>query len=109
MMPESNAKPRRSWFQFSLLTLLIAVTLAAGMLAAWRNVYVVPYLRQLKTMKLIEELGGKYTVTINFRISPIFVNGPNGTAKRSTMIEPFGREAGERLVSFPSGFLSLSR
>ncbi len=61
-MPEANAKPRRRWFQFSLRTLLIAVTLAAGLLVAWRHVYVKPYLRQLETMKLIEKLGGNYTL-----------------------------------------------
>ncbi len=59
-MPEANAKPKRRWFQFSLRTLLIAVTLAAGLLVAWR-VYVEPYRRQLETTKRIEELGGKYT------------------------------------------------
>jgi len=43
-------KPRRRWFQFSLRSLLIAVTLVAGLLAAWR-VYVEPYRRQRLTMK----------------------------------------------------------
>ena len=57
-MSEANANPRR-WFQFSLRTLLIAVTLAAGLLVAWR-VYVEPYRRQRETMALIEELGGSY-------------------------------------------------
>ena len=31
-MPEANAKPKRRWFQFSLRTLLIVVTLVAGCL-----------------------------------------------------------------------------
>ncbi len=44
-MSEANAKPRRRWFQFSLRSLLIAVTLAAGLLVAWRA-YVEPYRRQ---------------------------------------------------------------
>ena len=56
-MPEANAKTRRRWFQFSLRTLLIAVTLVAGLLVAWR-VHVEPYRRQRETMALIKELGG---------------------------------------------------
>jgi len=44
-MSEANAKPRRRWFQFSLRSLLIAVTLVAGLLMAWRA-YVEPYRRQ---------------------------------------------------------------
>ncbi len=32
----SPIKPRRRWFQFSLRTLLIVVTLAAGLMVAWR-------------------------------------------------------------------------
>ena len=39
--------------------MLIAVTLVAGLLVAWR-VYVEPYRRQRETMTLIEELGGSY-------------------------------------------------
>ena len=39
------SKPRRRWFQFSLRTLVIVVTLVAGLLLAWR-VYVEPYRRQ---------------------------------------------------------------
>ena len=58
-MPEANAKSRH-WFQFSLRTLLVAVTLVAGLLVAWRA-YVEPYRRQRETMALIKELGGKYT------------------------------------------------
>ena len=53
------SKPRRRWFQFSLRSLLIAVTLFAGLLVAWR-VYVEPYRRQRETMKLFEELGSRY-------------------------------------------------
>ena len=56
-MADQPPKPRLSWFQFSLRTLLIVVTLVAGLLVAWR-VYVEPYRRQRETMKLIEELGG---------------------------------------------------
>ena len=41
-MSEANAKPKRRWFQFSLRSLLIAVTLVAGLLVAWRA-YVEPY------------------------------------------------------------------
>ena len=59
-MTAQPPKPRRRWFQFSLRTLLIAVTLVAGLLAAWRA-YTEPYRRQRETMKLIEELGGMYT------------------------------------------------
>ena len=44
-MSEANVKPGRRWFQFSLRTLLILVTLAAGLLVAWRT-YVEPYRRQ---------------------------------------------------------------
>ncbi len=61
MTSEANVKPRRRWFQFSLRTLLIVVTLVAGLLVAWRA-YVEPYRRQRETMKLVEELGGRYTL-----------------------------------------------
>ncbi len=44
-MTDASSKPKRRWFQFSLRTLLIAVTLAAGLLVAWR-VYVEPYRRR---------------------------------------------------------------
>lgn len=44
-MSKANAKPKRRWFQYSLRTLLIVVTLAAGLLVAWQ-VYVEPYRRQ---------------------------------------------------------------
>ncbi len=46
MMPETNTKPKRRWFQFSLRSMLVAITLAAGLLVAWRG-YVEPYRRQL--------------------------------------------------------------
>ncbi len=49
-MTDQPPKPRRRWFQFSLRTLLIAVTLVAGVLVAWRA-YVEPYRRQRETMK----------------------------------------------------------
>ena len=45
-MTNQPQKPRRRWLQFSLRTLLIAVTLVAGLLVAWR-VYVEPYRRQV--------------------------------------------------------------
>jgi len=45
-------KPRRRWFQFSLRTLLIAVTLVAGLLA-WRA-YVEPYRRQRAILKFCQ-------------------------------------------------------
>lgn len=61
--PESSpAKPHRRWFQFSLRTLLIFVTLAAGLAVAWRAC-VEPYRRQRQTMALIERLGGSYQAT----------------------------------------------
>ncbi len=56
-MPEANAEPSCRWFQFSLLAMLIAATLVAGLLVAWRA-YVEPYRRQREVMELIEELGG---------------------------------------------------
>ena len=58
-MTDASSKPRRRWFQFSLRTLLVVVTLVAGLLVAWR-VYVEPYRRQRETMTLIKELGGSY-------------------------------------------------
>ena len=58
-MSEANAKRRRRWFQFSLRTLLIVVTLAAGLLVAWRA-YVEPYGRQREVMALIKDLNGGY-------------------------------------------------
>ncbi len=41
-MTDQPPKPNRRWFQFSLRTLLIAVTLVGGLLVAWR-VYVEPF------------------------------------------------------------------
>jgi hypothetical protein len=62
-MSQPNAlSPKRSrgrWHQYSLRTLLGLVTLAVGMLVAWRA-YVGPYHRQRQTMRLIERLGGTY-------------------------------------------------
>ena len=58
-MTDQPPKPKRRLFQFSLRTLLILVTLAAGLLMAWR-VYVEPYRRQRETMALVKELGGEY-------------------------------------------------
>lgn len=61
-MTDASSKPiepRRRWFQFSLGTLLIAVTLVTGLLVAWRA-YVEPYRRQRETMALIKELGGSF-------------------------------------------------
>ena len=54
-MTDQPPKPRRRWFQFSLRTLLIVVTLVAGLLVAWRA-YFEPYRRQRETMKLVEEV-----------------------------------------------------
>ena len=51
-MTDQPPKSKHRWFQYSLRTLLIAVTLAAGLLGAWR-VYIEPYRRQRETMKLI--------------------------------------------------------
>src|SRR5437899_13079434 len=57
---ETSAKrPRRRWYQYSLRTLLGLVTLAVGLVMAWR-VCVEPYRQQQQTMKLIEKLGGTY-------------------------------------------------
>ncbi len=58
-MGPSGKKPRRRWFQFRLRTLLVLVTLIGGALLAWRT-YAEPYRRQVRTMKLIETLGGAY-------------------------------------------------
>ncbi len=58
-MTDQPPKPRRRWFQFSMRSLLIVVTLVAGLLVAWR-VYVEPYRRQRETMALITGLGGFY-------------------------------------------------
>lgn len=58
----SGKRPRRLWCQYSLRTLLGLVTLAVGLLVAWRA-YVEPYHRQRQTMKLIEHLGGTYQTT----------------------------------------------
>jgi Leucine-rich repeat (LRR) protein len=51
--------PRRRWLQFSLRTLLLAVTLVAGVLAAV-CVYLAPYRQQRRTMAMIEQLNGTY-------------------------------------------------
>ena len=48
-MSEANTTRRRRWSQFSLRTLLIVVTLAAGLLVAWRA-YVEPYRRQRESL-----------------------------------------------------------
>ena len=60
-MTDQKPKLIRRWFQFSLRTLLIVVTLVAGLLGAWRA-YVEPYRRQRETMALIKELGGRCTL-----------------------------------------------
>ena len=46
-MKDQPQKPRRRWFQFSLRSLLIVVTLVAGLLVAWR-VYVVAKQRTIR-------------------------------------------------------------
>ncbi len=58
-MSDASTKPRRRWFQFSLRTLLLLVTLVAGLLVGWR-MYTEPYRRQHETMALIKNLGGNY-------------------------------------------------
>ena len=45
-MSEANAKPRRRWFQFSLRTLLVVVTLVAGLFVALRAVQRVHWVGQ---------------------------------------------------------------
>src|SRR5207244_1338435 len=50
---------QRRWCQYRLRTLLGLVTLAAGLLVAWR-VCTEPYERQWQAMKRIEQLGGHY-------------------------------------------------
>ncbi len=69
-MSEANAKPRRRWFQFSLPTLLIVVTLVAGLLVAWRA-YTEPYRRQRETMVLIKKLGGYYKPNLADRVGSV--------------------------------------
>ncbi len=62
LMTDASSKPtktKRRCFQFSLRTLLIVVTLVAGLLVAWRA-YTEPFRRQRETMALIKELGGSY-------------------------------------------------
>ena len=54
-MTDQPPNPKRRRFQFSLRSLLVAVTLVAGLLVAWR-VYVEPYRRQREVMALITEL-----------------------------------------------------
>ncbi len=78
-MIDQPPKSKRRWFQFTLRTLLIAVTLAAGLLVAWR-VYVEPYRRQRETMKLIEYVGS------------LVVDGPTGrpTEYDGSHVEPLG-------------------
>ena len=58
-MTDQPPKSKRRWFQYSLRTLLIVVTLVAGLLVAWRA-YVEPYRRQREVMALIKELGVSY-------------------------------------------------
>ncbi len=48
---------RRHWYQFTLRAVLALILLAALALTAWR-VYVAPYEAQLRTMQLIQRLGG---------------------------------------------------
>ncbi len=95
-MPEANAKPRRRWFQFSLRTLLIAVTLVAGLLAAPR-VFFEPYRRWRKTIAIIKELGGRHTTESggpawmrdwfgddNFQNITLLDAAPSSATRRST-------------------------
>ena len=55
----SPSNPRLRWFQFSLRTAMIVVTLVAGLLAGWR-VYNEPYRRQREVMAYILDLRGGY-------------------------------------------------
>ena len=57
--------PRRRWFQFSLRTLLVVVTLVAGLLVAWR-VYVEPYRRQRETERILAQ--SESTLLSTFRM-----------------------------------------
>jgi hypothetical protein len=56
------AKSKRRWFQYSLRSLMLLMTAAAGAVVAWRA-YLEPYHRQRQTMALIERLGGSYETT----------------------------------------------
>ena len=52
-MTDASSKTRRRWFQFSLRTLLIVVTLVAGLLVAWQ-VYEDPFRQQREVVKSLK-------------------------------------------------------
>jgi hypothetical protein len=62
MGPGKKPWKRRS-FQFSLRALLVLTALVAVLAVVWR-VYLEPYGRQRQTMKLIEDLGGRYRTEV---------------------------------------------
>ena len=71
-MYQANVKPRRRWLQFSLRTLLIAVTLVAGILVAWQvqaqNRPTEPTAHQLKAAQTaFAKLGASYEAFTNSR------------------------------------------
>src|SRR5262245_12901300 len=58
----SGHKPRR-WFQFSLRTLLIVVTLTAGIAFVWMKL-IEPHRLQREAIAAIKKLGGTYKTEV---------------------------------------------
>src|SRR5262245_37902673 len=58
-MSSTETKLQRRWFQFSLRTLLIVVTIGAGLAFAWMKM-IEPYRLQREAMAAITKLGGTY-------------------------------------------------
>jgi hypothetical protein len=61
-MVEPGKQPRRRWFQFSLRTLFVLMTVVVGALVVWRS-YLQPYRQQRQTMALVRDLGGSFKTT----------------------------------------------
>lgn len=59
-MADKFSKQRRRWFQFSLRSLFVLVTVVVVLLALWR-VFVEPYRVQRAVMSVLEDLDASYT------------------------------------------------
>jgi len=76
-MTDASSKLRRRWFQFSLRTLLIVVTLVAGLLVAWR------------VTKLIHWVG-KTDLQVSFVVTDAQTGQPIPQATIHIRVEPGG-------------------
>jgi hypothetical protein len=91
MSHSNSAKPRRRWFQFSLRSLLILITV----LAVWLGLQVNRVNRQRRAVEAITELGGQFSY--DYQRKPglsggVFIRGTMGPVPHSysDRVEPPG-------------------